>query len=154
MSGEVKMKPKWYFVLGSAFWLLGVAGLFIGATFAMNLLLFIVRKRGPGIRRLEIMFDSFPAWLPIVAILCIILGATLLKKYDFSYKKNFKLIIAGLIITVMASALALDASGLNEAWSKRGPFKDLYQGQYRFVPKHRNYNRNNPLPMPPINPHY
>lgn len=129
LSGEVKMKPKWYFVLGSAFWLTGAVGLFAGAIFIFNLILFLLRKRGPGIHRLELLLDSFPAWLPVVALICVVAGIILLKKYDFSYKKNFKLLIAGLIVAVVISAVALDASGLNEIWSKRGPIKNLYPRQ-------------------------
>ena len=36
-SGSIVMKPKWYFVLGSTFLMLGTAAAVVGATFLINL---------------------------------------------------------------------------------------------------------------------
>jgi len=131
LSGKIKMKPKWYFVAGSALSVAGLAGLVVTATFCVNLLLFLLRKQGPGIYRLELMLDSFSVWLPILALVSIIGGIVMLKKFDFSYKKNFKVIILGLILSIVAGAFLIDATGLSDLWSKKGPFKGMYQTKPR-----------------------
>ncbi len=131
ISGKIKMKPKWYFVAGSALSVAGLAGLVVTATFCVNLLLFLLRKRGPGFNRLDFMLDSFPAWLPILALISVTGGIVMLKKFDFSYKNNFKLIVLGLVLSVVAGAFVIDATGLNDVWSKKGPFKNIYETRPR-----------------------
>ena len=129
LSGEVKMKPKWYFILGSVISYIGLTGSIIGAIFFTNLTIFLIKKKGPGTGRIQILIDSFPIWIPILALLLFILGIWLLRKYDFSYKKNFLSIIIVLLTAVFLSAQIIDLLGLNDIWSKRGPMKCLYHEQ-------------------------
>ena len=126
-SGKVEMKPRWYFVAGSILMTAGFVGLMAGAVFLVNLTIFLIRKRGPGYGRLEMMLDSFPFWIPIVAVMGIILGIWMLKKYDFSYKKNFHLIIIGIITSIIIAGLFIDYLGLNDVWSHQGIMRRLYQ---------------------------
>ncbi len=127
LSGRVRMKPKWYFVAGSILSVLGLAGLVVTAVFCLNLLLFLIRKRGPGFHRLELMLDSFPLWVPLLAIASIGGGIIMLKRFDFSYKKSYKTVVLGFILSVLFAAYAIDVSGLSELWFKRGPAKYLRQ---------------------------
>ncbi len=126
MSGEVKMKPRIYFIIGSIVSFIGLVGLMIGAVFFTNLTLFLLRKQGPGTGRLIQMFDAFPLWVPFIALILVILGILLLKKYDFSYKKNFPVLILTVILAVVLSAKIIDTIGLNETWSRSGPMRRLY----------------------------
>ncbi|OGM12397.1 hypothetical protein A2W13_02015 [Candidatus Woesebacteria bacterium RBG_16_36_11] len=126
-SDEIKMKPKWLFVLGSTFIMAGLVGLTVGAIFLTNLTIFIIKKRGPGYGRLDLMLNSFPIWIPILAVLGVILGIWMLKKYDFSYKKNFVLIILSFIASVIIAGLLVDQLGLNTIWSHQGPMRMFYQ---------------------------
>jgi len=73
------------------------------------------------------MLDSFPLWIPILAILGIVIGIILLKRYDFSYKKNFLLIVIGFVASIILSAYLIDLLGLNEIWSRTGPMRRFYQ---------------------------
>ncbi|MBW6441390.1 hypothetical protein K0B04_00575 [Patescibacteria group bacterium] len=130
LSGEVKMKPKWYFVLGSILSYIGLTGSIIGAIFFTNLTLFLIRKRGPGTGRIYMMLQSFPIWIPIVALGLFLVGIWLLKKYDFSYKKNFILIIITLLTAIFLSAQIINVLGLNEIWSRRGPMKNFYNEKH------------------------
>ena len=143
LSGEVKMKPKWYFVLGSITSFIGLVGLIIGAIFLTNLTFFFIRKQGPGTGRINMMLESFPLWVPILAIALVILGIWMLKKYDFSYKKNFIVVIVTMVTAVILSALIIDLLGLNEIWAKRGPMRRFYMedSNYRVEPLHRPMNR-------------
>jgi hypothetical protein len=126
-KGEIKMKSKWIFVLGSLVTMLSIVGLTIGAVFLTNLTIFLIRKRGLGYGRLYMMLNSFPLCIPLLAVLGIILGIWLLKKYDFSYKKNFLLIIIGFIVSVIIAGFIIDSIGLNDIWSRRGPMRGFYK---------------------------
>jgi hypothetical protein len=77
--------------------------------------------------RLDQLFASFSWWIPFVAILGLLIGVWLLRKYDFSYKINFKLLIVGIIVSVLLAGWAIDITGLNDFWAHRG--QGLGQGQ-------------------------
>lgn len=126
LSGELKMKPKWYFVLGSITSFVGLVGMIIGAIFLTNLTFFFIRKQGPGTGRINIMLESFPLWIPLLAVALVILGIWMLKKYDFSYKKNFVVVAITVVTAIILSALIIDYLGLNEQWAKRGPMRRIY----------------------------
>ncbi|MEA3355615.1 MAG: hypothetical protein U9Q63_04005 [Patescibacteria group bacterium] len=125
---KIVMKPKWYFVVGSLLLFNGLVGLSVGVMFLINLTAFTLRKRGPMTSwRFQMMMENFPWWAPILAILGIILGIRLLKKYDFSYKKNFLLIITFFVLAVLLAGLLIDRLGLNDYWVRKGQMKRLYQ---------------------------
>lgn len=126
-SNEISMKPKWYFVVGSILTVIGLVGFSIGAVFLTNLTLFLLRRHGPmGQWRLEQLLTSMPIWIPILAIICIVIGIWMLRKYDFSYKENFKLIIFGFILSIVLAAFVIDQLGLNDTWSRQGPMRRFY----------------------------
>jgi len=126
-SGQITMKPRWFFVIGSVLTVAGLVGITFAAIFLINLTIFLLRKRGPGYGRLELMLNSFPIWIPILAIIGIILGIWMLNKYDFSYKKNFLLIIISFVISVIIAGFLIDSLGLNTIWSHQGPMRRFYQ---------------------------
>ena len=138
-SNEISIKPRWYFMLGSFLMLAGLVGLSIGAVFLTNLTFFLLRQHGPmGQWRLQQIYSSFPIWVPLLAVVGIVLGICLLKKYDFSYKTNFSLIVIGFIISIALTAVILDYSGLNDLWSRQGPMRRFYQqveGQNSTLPR-------------------
>src|SRR3989339_821244 len=83
-------------------------------------------EQGPGTGRINMMLESFPLWVPLLAVAFVILGILVLKRYDFSYKKNFPLVAGTLVAAIILSALIINLSGLNDIWSKRGPMRRLY----------------------------
>ncbi|MBW6441947.1 hypothetical protein K0B04_03550 [Patescibacteria group bacterium] len=139
LSGEIKMKPKWYFVLGSILSFIGLTGSIVAAIFFTNLTLFLIRKRGPGTGRIITMLDAFPIWIPIIAVGFFVLGIWLLKKYDFSYRKNFLIIILTLFTAIFISAQIINLLGLNDIWSQRGPMRRLYPRDHTY--KYQPYPR-------------
>lgn len=127
-SKSITMKPKWFFVLGSVSLFMGLIGTFIVGTFLTNLTFFLTRQHGPmGQWKLEQMLNSFPLWVPLIAIAGIVLGILFLKKYDFSYKRNFLLIILGFVASILISAFILDYTGLNNLWMMRQPMRRFQQ---------------------------
>lgn len=131
-SDKITMKPKWYFTLGSILSLLGLIGLGMTAIYLINIVFFVLRRHGPmGVWRLEAILTSLPLWIPLMAVIAVFLGIRLLKRYDFSYKKNFYSIIIIFILSVIVSAWLIDTLGINESWSKRGPMRRFYQQNFR-----------------------
>lgn len=127
-SGQIIMKPRWYFVMGSLLMIAGLISFSIGAIFLTNLSFFLLRQHGPMEDfRLQLMLDNFSWWIPPLAIIGILGGVWLLKKYDFSYKKNFGLIVVGFVLSILAAAFIIDYSGLNDFWSHQGPMRGFYQ---------------------------
>ncbi len=127
-SGEIAMKPKWYFVAGSVFMLFGTIAAAVAAVFLINLTIFLLRKQGPGYGKLAMMYGTFPFWIPILAILGIGVGILLLRKYDFSYRKNFFAIALGFIASIIIAGFVINQLGLNDLWSRRGMMRKFYQG--------------------------
>lgn len=131
-SNQVAMKPRWYFIAGSLFSIIGLVSSGILATFLINLTIFLLRSHGPNAQwRLQLILASFPLWIPILAIGGILLGIWLLKKYDFSYQKNFKLIIFTFILSILMTAFLLDYTGLNDTWMSRGPMRRFREQNQR-----------------------
>ena len=89
-NGSIKMRPKWYFWLGSVTMIAGFVCLVVASIFLMNLFIFSIRTHGPmGTIRWQQLLASFPWWAPILSVIGIASGGWLLRRYDFSYKNNF-----------------------------------------------------------------
>ena len=129
-SGEITMKPRWYFVIGSLLMGSGLVGLSIGLVYAFNLTFFLFRSHGPmGEWRLQQLLASFPWWVPVLAGGSSLVGIWLLKKYDFSYRKNFWGVVLGLLLVFAVTAYVLDVSGLSDQWFKRGGMRRIQREQ-------------------------
>jgi hypothetical protein len=126
--GKIRMKPKWYFVLGTLLSMAGLVSFSIVSVFSVNIMLFLLRQHGPmGQWRLETMINSFPWWIVVLAIGCIGAGIWFLKKYDFSYRKNFWVICLGFIASIVISGFIIDQTGLNDIWAKKGMMRRFYR---------------------------
>lgn len=134
-SERIKMKPRWYFILGSIFLFFGTITATVSSIFILNLLFFLLRKHyGPMYHyRLQLILFAFPWWFLILAFLGIIIGVKLLKHYDFSYKKNFLLIVIGYILVIILSAFIVDYLNLNKLFYR--------PGWRRFYFQEKNFNK-------------
>jgi len=144
-SGQVKMRPKWMFVAGTIALVVGVIGAYILSAFLVSIMSFSLRTHGPmGEVRYQQLLDSFPLWAVVLAIAGLVLGVVLLKKFDFSYKKNFIFIILTFVMAVLISGWLADYLGLDRLWSKQGQMRRLYQ-QYDGKEKVLPWNGDNRL---------
>ncbi len=122
------MRPRWYFIAGSISTIVGVVSLSVVAIFLTNLTFFLLRRHGPMAQwRLQEMLASFPLWIPLLAALGIGVGIWLLRRYDFSYKQNFLLIMVGFLAAILISGFFIDRLGLNDHWARRGQMRHFYQ---------------------------
>lgn len=125
---HIAMKPRWYFIFGSISLAMGIIGSAILSTFLVSFVSFSLKTHGPmGEIRYQQLASNFPWWAPIIAIVGLIVGIMLLKKYDFSYRKNFPLMIIVFIVVVLFSGWLIDYFEMNTIWSRQGPLRGLYQ---------------------------
>lgn len=124
--GDIKMRPKWYFVLGSLFAFLGLVASMVTSVFLFGLIRFSLRSHGPmGEYRLEQLLANFPWWTALIAVAGLGIGIWLLRRYDFSYKVNFWWVTALFIVAMVATGWILDMTGLNDTLLHRGPMQGM-----------------------------
>lgn len=125
---QIKMKPKYYFLFGSLFIFFALVSLIIISIFLISLITFSLKSHGPmGTIRYQQIISNFPWWAPIIIIIGLVTGIILLKKYDFSYKKNFLFVVTIFISAVLLAGVLIDLLGFDNLWIKRGPMKKFYQ---------------------------
>lgn len=127
-----------YFRLNIAF--LGTVFSTVSTIFIFNFILFLLRRYyGPMYQyRLNLILTNFPWWMILFGILGVISGIKLLKEYEFSYKKNFFLIVIGYLLVIFVSAYLIDYFNLNKFWEggyMRRFYKDGFYKNNQFYKK-------------------
>jgi uncharacterized protein YacL len=135
-QGEIKMKPKTYFIIGSILTFVGLISSIIVSIFLFGLIRFSLRTHGPmGNYRFDQIISNFPWWTMLLAIGGLFIGILLIRKYDFSYKKNPLIIMLGFILAIFVAGWLIDISGFNDTLLLRGPVKGMMNNYSQ------NYNR-------------
>ncbi len=135
-SGQVKMRPRIHFVAGSLFIGAGLAGVIVLAVFFVNVASYKLRTLGPfgylwfGEYGIRPFLATFPWAAFVVAICGLVIGISLLRRYDISYKKSFVGLILGLIAVVLTAGWLMDLTGINERFVRFGHMRGLYQEQF------------------------
>ncbi len=125
--GKLKMRPKLYFIIGSVLVFISLILSALSSVFLFGLIRFSLRSHGPmGQYRFEQLLSSFPWWAAILAVLGLIIGLWLVRKYDFSYKINFKIVIIGFVTAIIITGYLVDAIGLNDVFSRQGCMNRIY----------------------------
>ncbi len=143
-TGQVKMKPKLYFVLGSILTFLGLISSVVVSVFLMSLIRFSLRAHGPmGEYRFDQMMSNFPWWIIIFTIVSLFVGVLLIKQYDFSYKKEPWLIVLGFILAVLISGWVIDMVGINNRIIQRSPMRGMMNNYFQEnnFPRQNNWQR-------------
>jgi len=123
---KIRMRPKIYFIAGSILTFAGLVSSVVISVFLVGLIRFSLRSHGPmASYRLDQILSSFPWWALVLAIVGLIVGIWLLRKYDFSFKTNFKVVIVGFILAVIVGGWIIDSIGLNDVLVRRGPMQGI-----------------------------
>jgi len=124
--GKIKMRPKVHFVIGSLLMFVGLVASMLTSVFFVGLLRFSIRARGPMAEfHLEHLLSNFPWWIVVVAVLSLVIGIWLLRRYDFSYKVNFKVILVAFIAAILVAGWIIDMTGVNDTLLHRGPMQGM-----------------------------
>lgn len=135
---HIQMRPRIYFVLGSLLLFVSLVLSLLSTVFLFSLTDFILRSHGPmGHYRWEQLLSSFPWWAPLLALVGVVVSIWLLKKYDFSYKRNFIFIVMGVIVAIFLASWMIDYFHFDNVWFQRGPMHGMM----------REYLQNSPSPF-------
>ena len=131
-KGKIKMKPKIYFIIGSIITFFGLISSMIVSIFLIGLIRFSIRSNGRMAQyRFDQILSNFPWWTTIFAIISLIIGIWLIRKYDFSYKKKNVTIILGFVLAIIITGYTIDAIGLNDTLLHRGPMQGMMQNYFK-----------------------
>lgn len=127
-QNKIKMKPRYYFVLASIMTFIGLLSAVIVTTLSMSMIMFLLKAKGPGAGfRFQMMLDNFPIWLIIVAGISFFAGIWTFKKYNFTYKFNFKFLAIIFVLLIVLSSWLINILGFTELFIKRGPMRQSIQ---------------------------
>lgn len=133
-QGNIKMRPKAYFIFGSILTFVGLVSAIITSIFMIGLTRFLFRTNY-GWRaqyRLEQIFSEFPFWIILVAIIGLVLGIWLIRKYDFSYKIPRSVLVVGFILAMITAGLLIDIMGINDVLIRHNPMKNMMKKHLPF----------------------
>lgn len=133
-TGELKMKPKGYFVLGSILATIGIILFGVMGTFVTSVLIHRIKMQRffselgnvPFGRKTPYILVNFPWELLILSIVFLIIGLYLIKKFDVSYKKSFILLIIVFVSVVLVTAIGIDKIGIHDRFKKIPRMQRLY----------------------------
>ncbi len=124
------MRPRWHFTLGAA---LSALGITISAALSLIAIHFLrFRLTHPGIgaaRKLDFILNNLPWYIPVFALVGLLGGYLLLRRYDFSYRKNFGYIVLAVLIGLVLGSYTLSSLRLDDFLTRRGYFRQIYQDQ-------------------------
>jgi len=129
---KIKMHSRAYFIIGSLLTFIGLVVSIIVSVFLVGLMRFSLRAHGPmGEYRLDQMISSFPWWMAAIAILGLVIGIWLHRRYDFSYKINYKVAVIGFVVAIIVAGLVIDMTGLNDTLLRRGPMQGMMRKYFQ-----------------------
>lgn len=131
-QGKAKIKPKIYFIIGSILTFAGLISSVVVSIFLVGLIRFSLRTHGPmGQYRFDQIVSTFPWWTIILAILGLVIGIWLIRKYDFSYKRKPWIIILGFVLAIIVAGWTIDEIGLNNTLFHSGPMKGMMRNYFQ-----------------------
>ncbi|MGB9883209.1 MAG: hypothetical protein ACPLRN_01700 [Microgenomates group bacterium] len=138
---EIKMKPKWYFILGSLLLFIGFLLSTLFSIFIINLILFLLRVHyGPMYQyRLLMILINYPWWLILLGGLSIFFGIKLLNEYEFSYRKNLWFLVLGYIFIIFLSAYLIDYFNLNRYFYQKRFMRKFFQNEKQYFYNNKNF---------------
>lgn len=117
---EVRMKPRWHFILRSLLFVVGLIIVALVATYLLSFVFFILHRTGlwftPGFGMHGLMFFvvSSPWLLITMVVLFSILLYVLVQHYAFSYRKPLVYSMVGVVLFVIAVASLIGQTTMHE----------------------------------------
>jgi hypothetical protein len=122
-NGNLKMRPKWQFILRACLWLVGLAAVLLALLYFFSLFLFITRRTGIwlapifGFHGILIFLTSLP-WLLVLAVLIfVVILEVLVHHYYFAYRMPLLYSALGVLLVVVAGGMVLAGTPLHDILS-------------------------------------
>ena len=127
--GHVRMMPRVYFILGSIAAGVGLVASVVASMFLFGVIRFSLRSHGAmATYRWAYMMENIPWWSFILALVGLTAGVLILRRYSFSYKHHFALIVIIFVLVIFAGGWLMDALGFNSLLLNHGPFQGFMRG--------------------------
>ncbi len=124
-TGEVKMKPRWYFVLrGILFLMLIIIGLLM-TLYLVSFVLFVLHYTGVwfmpvfGIKGIKVYLLSIPWMLVVVGLFFIVLLEFMVKQYAFAYKRPLIYSLLGILVLILFGSFFVFRAGFHQDFFRR-----------------------------------
>ncbi len=107
-TGQIKMRPKWHFILNAALWAVGIAAVTLALLYLASLFVFINHSTGIwiapifGLRGLFIFLASLPWMIVALVVIFAVILEILVRHYSFAYR--LPLLYSGLAILFVIAA--------------------------------------------------
>jgi len=118
-SGQIKMKPRFYFVLKTALFVAGAILAFLAVIFLISFIIFVLRGNGtwflsdfgwPGIR---IFLFSFPWILALISLAFALVFEFLFNRLGFAYRRPLIYSLLGVAVIVTIGGLCVASTPLH-----------------------------------------
>lgn len=109
---RVRMKPRWYFLIGATFWFVSVVSLLLFLVIVCERLVFGSTLCGDS----SSFRAEFPLWGIPIAVFGFFLAKTMLRRYDFACRFDTRVFTLGLIGVLVVAAVLLHYFGLGGHW--------------------------------------
>jgi len=112
-TGEIDMKPKWYFMLKTALLITGVIIIGLLAIYLLSFVMFALHNSGIlfapsfGFRGIGLFITTSPWILILLVAVFLSILYILVKQYSFSYKQPFLYSMLGVIFLVIIGSFAV-----------------------------------------------
>lgn len=125
---KIRMRPRYFFVIGSVLITLSTAMMAILGIFGLNLIIFSIR-RGGNIKSvcIEDAISNYPWWAIFVIIFGFIGSWWFYKKSGKGYKHNPSSIAVVLISTIIIGGGLLSFTNFDSVFEQRGPVRHIYK---------------------------
>ena len=141
-KGRVRMRPRWHFLLFSAFGIVGSLIVFLTVLYIVSLAVFFMRESGAlfapafGGRGWWALLHSLPWMLIFLVVVFVVLLQTLVRRYRFVYQKPLVLSALLIICTVVIGGSLLARASFHREFTRsieRGALPPPMDTWYRFV---------------------
>lgn len=138
-SGQVKMLPRWHYVLKAILAISGAIMLSLALLFLASFIIFYLRQSGVwfapgfGLRGIGVFLTSLPWLLILVAVVFVVVLEVLVKHYAFAYRQPLLYSALGIVLLVTLGGIAVAKTSfhgefLRQAREHRLPFGEpLYR---------------------------
>jgi hypothetical protein len=132
-SGDVEMRPKWKFVISTAFLIVGIVLVALSLLYLGSFIVFTLRQTGLwflpgfGLQGLGIFFKSLPWVLVFLTLVFIFLLQVMIRRYSFIYGVPLMYSVLGIIFLVIAGGVSLGLSPLHQRLERGGEGMPLYR---------------------------
>jgi len=108
---DIRMRPRLFFLVGSALSFVGIVLSLLVAIFSVSLLSFAVQSDS---KSMNALLSHFSWWGPLMALVSTFAGLYLVRRYDFSYRVPFKVLVGVVCVAILTAGIVLEKTGLLE----------------------------------------